>query len=490
MAFVESQQDNYWKRDPHFDRRDVTVITQNALCDTYYSHYIRNQYDARFRPGPKDWTPFERWLGRDKAYPEVPVTCVSNDELLACWAEYQTWPDVAARLQAGGPIIRGGSNDVYDINGIVARKIFEANKKDHTFYIEQSIPLQWMYPYLLPWHLIFKLSPEPVADLPASVIEEDRKFWDDYSARLLNDPRFSIDADAILTFGKLAFWHSDLYRWRKLPKEQEYWLRMSIRLCPQLEDSVNSLAHLLADQKRYDEAVALLKQAELDDPRNDFYPPILTWLQEAQVFDKREKELRDELAKSPYDVQLNLDLARLYQDEEKYPELNDRLRMVAGLTNWSHDGMADIVQYYVNTVHNPDAAIAFLEARAKIDPKASELIYSLAALDASSDHKEDALKYLGQAVALGGTNAVISAKIDPRFASLHDDPRFQTLLDTKPLQTNAPGTNAPGTNSPATNTPATNAPATNAPATNSSVTNLPAIKAPSVIPPFAPQKQP
>jgi len=76
MAFVESQQDNRWKHDPDFDRRDVTVITQNALCDSFYCHYIRNQYDPRFRP--TEYTPFEKWLGRDQAYPKKPVICVSG----------------------------------------------------------------------------------------------------------------------------------------------------------------------------------------------------------------------------------------------------------------------------------------------------------------------------------------------------------------------------------------------------------------------------
>jgi len=436
MAFVESQQDNRWKREPDFDRRDVAVITQNALCDTYYAHYIRDQYDPRFRPS--SWTPLERWLGRDRAYPEKPVTCVSNDELVACWDEYQRWPEVAARLQSGGPVIRPGSNDVFDINGIVAQKIFEKNKKDHTFYIEQSVPIQWMYPYLLPSGLIFKLNPEPLASLPAAAIEEDRKFWDATSKKLLSDPRFRIDSDAILAFGKLAFWHADLYRWRGLAKEQEYWLRMSLALCPQLQDAVNSLAHLLMDQKRFDEAVAMVQQAESDDPRNEAYGPMLDWLNEARTYGKRERELCAELAKSPYDVQINLDLARLLQDEGKFPELNDRLRTAAGLTNWSHDAMAGIIQYYVDKAHNPDAAIAFLEARARIDPKESELIYSLAALDSSVGRKDDAIKYLTQAVAIGGTNAMISARIDPRFAGLHDDPRFQALLGALSA-TNPPG---------------------------------------------------
>jgi len=143
-------------------------------------------------------------------------------------------------------------------------------------------------------------------------------------------------------------------------------------------------------------------------------------------------------------VQLNLDLARIYQDEAKYPQVNDRLRTAAGLTNWSREAMADVVRYYVDTVHNTDAAIAFLEVRAKIDPTGSELIYSLAAMHATLSHRDEALKYLSQALATGGTNAIISAKIDPRFVSLRDDPDFQALV--KGQTTNLPGTNQPATN--------------------------------------------
>jgi hypothetical protein len=438
MAFVESQQDNRWKRDPAFDRRDITVITQNALCDTFYCHYIRDQYDPRFRPAPQQYTPFEKWLGRDQAYPRQPVTCVSEPELAAAWGEYERRPDVAARLKAGGPVLRPGTEDVFDINGIVAWQIFQKNKKDHTFYLEQSIVMDWTYPYLIPAGLIFKMNPEPMKDLPPGTVEADHRFWDAYAARLLANPRFRLDDDATTTFAKLAYWHADLYGWRQLPKEKEYFLRLAITLCPQLQSAVNELARTLGTQQRFDEALAVIRQGQIDDPRNEGYQEMVDWLLEGQTLGAQEKDLRAKLQKSAYDVDLNLQLARVLENEGKFSEVDDRLRFAAGLTNYTHDAMAQVVQYYVDTMHNPDAAIAFLEARAKIDPHASEMIYSLAALHASLHHNADAVKYLAQAVAGGGgTNALASARIDPRFASLANDPQYQALFQPAPPSTGA-----------------------------------------------------
>ncbi len=206
---------------------------------------------------------------------------------------------------------------------------------------------------------------------------------------------------------------------------------------------MNALIHLLAKEKRYDEAISIVKQAQVDDPRNEEYEGMLGGIEAAKLFDGREKDLRAKLDKQPYDVGLNLQLARVLQDEGKYAEVDSRLRSAAGMTNWTHEAMAEVVQYYVDKVHNTDAAIAFLETRAAIDPTEAKLIYSLAALHATQDHADAALKYLSQAAATGGSNVLTSASIDPRFAGLHDDPRFQALLSV-------PGTNAaPATAGPA-----------------------------------------
>ena len=430
MAFVESQQPDRWKHDSGFDRRDVAVITQNALCDVFYCHYIRDQYDDRFRPRPDQYTPFEKWLGRDQAYPKTNVICLGENELSECWQEFNKIPEIAALIARGVPVPRTGTNDVFLINAIAAKKVFEKNKAKHTFYLEQSVAMPWTYPYLLPSGLIFKLNPVPLKALPADSVAADRKYWDDYSARLLADPHFAQDDDAHITFGKLAAWHADLYHFWHMEPEEEHWLKIALSLCPQLADSVSNLSRLMAQHQRFDEAIALIQKAERDDPRNETYGPMLDGIVLGKQLSTREQDLRAKLGrtpKSPYDVDLNLQLARVLQDEGKFPELDDRMKFLAGLTNWDRPGMAAVVEYYVSHEHNPDAAIAFLAERAKIEPQASEMIYSLAALHASLGHKDEAFKYLTQAVSVGGTNALISAKIDPRFAGLVGDPRFKAL---------------------------------------------------------------
>jgi tetratricopeptide (TPR) repeat protein len=455
MAFVESQQPARWKRDPGFDRRDVFVITQNALCDSYYTQYIRQQYDPRFRPIPRPppsgqspgydqsktdfhgderyFTPFEEWLGRDTEYPRTSVLCLSPDELNACWSEYLARPEVIARIksgEAGRNGIRPGSNDVFDVNGIAAEKIFQKNKASHTFYLEQSIPMDWTYPYMLPSGLIFKLSPNKLAAIPPADVAADHVYWDAYAAQLLADPTFRVDDDATLTFGKLAFNHSDLYRWRNLKSDEEYFLKLALKLSPQLQDAVMRLEEIYLDQHRYDEALVMLKQAQIDDPRNDLYADLVSDVQRQQAWAAQEKKLRGDLAISPYDLAANLQLAKLLQEEGKTAEVEDRLRTAAALTNWNHDQMVDVVQYYVEQAHNTPAAIAFLQQRAKFDPGDSKLTYSLAALEGSVGRTDEAIHDLALAAeAADGTNALMSAAVDQRFGPIQRDPRFQLLLN-------------------------------------------------------------
>src|SRR5262245_38050734 len=62
------------------------------------------------------------------------------------------------------------------VNALLVKIIFDANP-DREFYLEESFVLDWMYPYLSPHGLIFKLNREPVARLSEETVKKDREFW-------------------------------------------------------------------------------------------------------------------------------------------------------------------------------------------------------------------------------------------------------------------------------------------------------------------------
>ena len=79
-----------------------------------------------------------------------------------------------------------GVTAVMGINALIAKMIFDANPK-HEFYIEESFPLEWMYPHLEPHGLILKINRQPPAALTEAVVKKDQEFWRKQTARWLGD---------------------------------------------------------------------------------------------------------------------------------------------------------------------------------------------------------------------------------------------------------------------------------------------------------------
>ena len=78
-----------------------------------------------------------------------------------------------------GKVSVQGVGGVMQINGILARMIFDHNKDAHSFFVEESYVLPWMYPYLEPFGLILKLHAEPVPELAPETIARYRQFWNE-----------------------------------------------------------------------------------------------------------------------------------------------------------------------------------------------------------------------------------------------------------------------------------------------------------------------
>jgi hypothetical protein len=186
-------------RDPNFDRRDVYIITQNALADGTYLEYIRAHYNRSaqmdppffqemfrsfsaslsrvFNPGDlrsdyerhsTNWfsqlvAPVDRYftdLGAriekhrraEGVYPPTEILTPSADDSQQAFNEYMV--DAQRRMQLNqlklgedvrldrdsGKLQVSGQVAVMSINGLLTKVIFDKNPANE-FYVEESFPL-------------------------------------------------------------------------------------------------------------------------------------------------------------------------------------------------------------------------------------------------------------------------------------------------------------------------------------------------------------
>jgi hypothetical protein len=229
MIFAESFLKPEQRQDPEFNRRDVYIITQNALADGHYLEYIRAHYNRSAQHDPYFFSELLRTrkeqecdrtnllarlvlpldqaltnLGamieqgrRDRGvYPAKELQLPTNQDLERSMQEYvrdlqmraqqkQLRPGEEMRIENGRAVF-SGQMTVMGINALLTREIFE-NNPDHEFFVEESFPLEWMYPHLTPFGIIMKLNREPLAELAPDVVERDRRFWRAYMGRLIGD---------------------------------------------------------------------------------------------------------------------------------------------------------------------------------------------------------------------------------------------------------------------------------------------------------------
>ena len=295
MAFVESQVSPPAKTrlakypgSESFDRRDVFIITQDALADGQYLSTVRDQYGVN-RPDPQnpktlsDLSAWERaafefgWrhLGRDTAYPQAPIWLPTGGDVQTATRQYldelrtrQPLPGEAVKIERDRISLKGVAS-VMAVNGYLAKALFDHNKDQHTFYVEESYTIPWMYPYLEPFGIIFRLNKDPVPQLAPNIIARDHARWDALFEDLHNDPRFQRDEAAQKTFSRLRSAIGGLYAFRRMVPEAEYAFHQAISLCPESPDANFRLAQFYVELGRYDDALAVLE----DFTKHDRYNP-------------------------------------------------------------------------------------------------------------------------------------------------------------------------------------------------------------------------
>jgi hypothetical protein len=288
----------------HAKADPVFVLTQNALADGGYLKYLRAMYGDRIAIPTEDDSKraFDDYIAEAKVrFKEGKLKPGENVT------------DVNGKAQVSGQVA------VMQINARLARWIFESNP-DQEFFIEESFPLDWMYPHLAPNGFIMKIHRKPLTELPADVVRKDRDYWTDFLDRTMGkwlkpetsveevcdfvtrifldkelgdfqgDPKFARNDYACKTFSKLRSSIGGAYAWRiknsasskdgeRMAQEADFAFRQAFVLCPYSPEALFRYINLLVDQKRKKDALLLAQTAQSMDPRNNSLANLISELE-------------------------------------------------------------------------------------------------------------------------------------------------------------------------------------------------------------------
>jgi tetratricopeptide (TPR) repeat protein len=444
MIFCESRvppQDRF--RNKAFDRSDVYIITQNALADNTYMNYIRDHYDFS-RPTNKGF--LQRLLKRDHTYPVAPIYIPSPQDTNQAFRQYvddvqsgRVPPNAAVTIDKNGQVSVQGVQGVMEINGILAKWIFERSKAKHAFYVEESYVISWMYPYLRPAGVIMKLEkdplPSPQADsnLWTAIISKDHLYWDKLSSEFLAREDFLRNNDAKKSFSKLRSAIAGIYAYRGLLPEAEYAFRQAVKLCPESPEASFRLADLYMQEHRFKDATAVIEAFLPLDPYNDSVVGFLNSIKETAGADARRVELESRMKNNtPVDINTALELASIYQRLNMEVQFQSITHGIISASNLPPQVYLAVAQLYGNS-RRWDVVGDMFQRYLATQPGDFKIWIELAYMQLNLNKPADVLASLKRAVAAGGELAREALRNDHRFDPARQSPEFQSIISATDL---------------------------------------------------------
>ena len=289
------------------DGQPFFTLTQNQLADQTYLDYLRVMY------GKKIHVPTV--LDAQKAFEEY-TTDLARRRKLGQLKPGEDVRTVNGRVEVSGQVA------VMQINALLVKKIFDDNPGREVF-IEESYPLDWMYPYLTPHGLIFQLNRQPLAEISGKAVAADQAYWKKLTDEMLGgwldektalkdvcdfadkyglgkhlddykgDKSFAENADTRKCFSKLRTSIAGLYAWRaehaqtadersRMYLAADLAFRQGYAICPYSPEAIYRYVNLLLGRKRTDDAVLIAKTSLHLDPDNQQLKDLLSQLVEYQ----------------------------------------------------------------------------------------------------------------------------------------------------------------------------------------------------------------
>lgn len=278
----------------HAHGRPFFVLTQNQLADGTYLDYLHSMFSNHiYVPTPNDSQ-------------QVFQTYLTGAQRRLAAGQLKKGENVQT---SGGRVSVSGQAAVMEINALLVKVIFD-NNPNLEIFIEQSWPLDWTYPHLVPQGPIFKIHRDGLLRLSEEVVAADRAYWSQRCATLIGawlepgkttvsnvcdfvertcvnrdlhefrgHPDYPRDAVAQEAFAKLRLGTADLYLWRCVKAEaeeekQRMWsesllaYQQSFALGPANAEVATDFAGALAQVNRTDEAIRILQLSVALNPTN------------------------------------------------------------------------------------------------------------------------------------------------------------------------------------------------------------------------------
>jgi tetratricopeptide (TPR) repeat protein len=417
MILSESFEPKKFKRDKNFDRRDLYIITQNALADAFYNQYIRNHYSTE-RPAPRGWV--DKWLGRDKHFPKAALVLPRQEDIMAI---YQGAMERRQR-EPGAP---DPNSDPTVLNSMVGEWIWQRNKDQRHFFVEESFPMEWSYPNAVPHGLCYEIKRDPVPVLASEQVASDMKYWREYIDHLKADPGFEDDIDAQRSFSKLRNTGGNIYKWRKMPEAAEQAYRQALELWPGNTETLNNFSDLLMQQNRVDELRDILSKAAKADPNNGLLTMLLANCERRIALKGEVAGLEGQRTANPKDPKLVQQLLGKYAEQGNREKADKLVAEASTLFPTNAEILRDAVNYFALQNRVPQA-LEYAKKLEKITPEDPEVRFGLAKFNMVVGNRPEFYRALGEAVKYGGLPMREKIATEPMFQQIQAEPDFQKLI--------------------------------------------------------------
>ena len=368
-------------------RPKIFVVTQNGLADESYRFYLR------FVCGNQIAIPSE-----EDAAAAIRLYAEELQRRPAAPGERVQVVDGRVNIQ--------GQRAVNALNAIIARQLFERERNNRGFYVEESFVLPWMYPHLEPRGVIMKLHRDPLPKLTAETVAADRKFWADYAAVLLGDPRFQGNGSARRAFAKLRTAHAGLYAWRatqgdqpELLSEAEHAFRQAVELGHASAEATFRYAELLVRLERYGEAIKLVESLGNLDKENRDVSKVLDQIRTLQQLAGIESTLRRELESNPANLNATMQMLSVLASRGKFKEMDAGIDQLIQRKNLPAAVFKSFAATYVQ-LGRWDRAEQVQRQYLNSYPQDAQGWYDLCVVRIQLQQPEAALASLGQAIRL------------------------------------------------------------------------------------------